>query len=111
MPVVTTPPFTISSLETPTGVLRVSLSGDFDMSIGDALSSFFADASRRPGITHVVVDLAHTRFVDSHAVAGLVAGYEKATSAGRRFTVVNGHGMVQQVLDITGLSEVLCAAP
>jgi len=105
---VTTPPFTILSLEAPTGVLRVSLSGEFDMSVGDALSSTLVDAGRRPGITHVIVDLEHTRFIDSHAVAALVAGYGAATPAGRGFTVVNGHGMVQQVLDITGLSEVLC---
>ncbi|WP_250034531.1 STAS domain-containing protein [Paractinoplanes maris] len=109
MPVVTTSLFTILSLEGPTGVLRLELAGDFDMSIGDALSGALAEASRRPGITDVIVDLDRARFIDSHVVAGLVSGYEAATSAGRSFTVVNGHGMVQQVLDITGLSEVLCA--
>jgi anti-anti-sigma factor len=108
MPVVTTPPFGISLLETPTGVLRVSLSGDFDMSVGDALSRTLAGAAHQAGIIRVIVDLEKTCFIDSHAVAGLVSGYEDATSAGRDFTVVNGQGIVQQVLDITGLSEVLC---
>jgi anti-anti-sigma factor len=107
--VVTTPPFTISRQEAPTGVLRVILSGDFDMSIGDTLSRALVDAARQPGVTQVVVDLAGTRFIDSHAVAGLVAGYEAAASGQRGFTVVNGRGMVQQVLEVTGLSEVLCA--
>lgn len=107
-PVVTTPPFTISHREAPTGVLRVSLSGDFDMSVGDTLSRALIDAARRPSVTRVVVDLDQTRFIDSHAVAGLVAGYQAAAAAQRGFTVVNGHGTVQEVLDITGLSEVLC---
>ncbi|MCM4078077.1 STAS domain-containing protein [Paractinoplanes hotanensis] len=104
----TTPPFTISQQEAPTGVLRVSLAGDFDVSVGDALSRALADAARRPAVTHVVVDLEQTVFIDSHAVAGLVAGYEAATAAQCGFTVVNGRGTVQEVLDITGLSEVLC---
>jgi anti-anti-sigma factor len=106
--VVTTPHFAISLLEAPTGVLRVCLSGDFDMSVGDALSQALVEAASRPGVSQVIVDLAHTLFFDSHAIAGLLAGYETATSAGRGFTVVNGRGIVQQVLDITGLSEVLC---
>jgi hypothetical protein len=42
-------------------------------------------------------------------VRGLVSGYEAAMSAGRVITVINGRGPVQQVFDITGLSEVLCA--
>ncbi|MFD0521899.1 STAS domain-containing protein [Paractinoplanes durhamensis] len=109
MPTVTTPHFTISALETPNGVLRVKLSGDVDMSVGDALSDALRTAARTPDVSQVVVDLADTRFLDSHGVAGLVDGYESATSAGRRFTVINGHGLVQQVLDITGLSEVFCA--
>ena len=104
-----TPPYSITQDRTATGVLRVNLTGDFDMSIGDALARALLDAARRPGITHVIVDLEHTHFIDSHVIAGLVAGYEAAISAQRSFTVVNGHGTVQRVLDVTGLSELLCA--
>ena len=86
----------------------MTLTGDFDMSIGDALSRTLLDAARRPEVSQVVVDLEHTRFIDSHVVADLVAGYQAAVAAQRGFTVVNGHGIVQQILDITGLSELLC---
>ncbi|MFC7529191.1 STAS domain-containing protein [Actinoplanes sp. GCM10030250] len=106
-----TPSFTISLLAEPGGVLRVCLAGEFDMSVGDALTGTLVEAAHRPGISRVIVDLAHTRLIDSHAIAGLVSGYEAATRAGRGFTVVNGRGLVQKVLDITGLSEVLCAPP
>src|SRR4051812_25441279 len=93
----------------PTGVVRVRLSGEFDMSVGDALAAALREAAGRPGVSGVVVDLEHARLIDSHAVAGLVAGYETATAAGRGFTVVNARGLVRQVLDITGLSEVFTA--
>lgn len=106
MPVVSTPNFTISVLEADPGVLRVCLGGEFDMSVGDALKRALTDAARRPGASRVIVDLQHTTLIDSHAVAGLVSGYETATSAGLGLTVVNGRGLVQKVLEITGLAEV-----
>jgi anti-anti-sigma factor len=108
MPVVNTPQFTIAMQETAPGVLRVCLGGEFDMGVGDALADTLRDAARRPGVSQVLVDLYNTTLIDSHAVAGLVNGYEAAMSAGVRFTVVNGRNMVQQVLEITGLAEVLC---
>jgi anti-anti-sigma factor len=52
-----------------------------------------------------VVDLQRTEFLDSHGIAGLLAGFEAATSAGRRFSVINAKGVVRQVLEITGLAE------
>ena len=111
MPTVTTPHFVISQRAAPAGVLRVGLSGDFDMAVGDALCTALVDAAARPGVSRVIVDLEHTVLIDSHAIAGLVAGYEAATAAGLGFTVINGRGLVQQVLDITGLSELLCDRP
>lgn len=104
---VTTPPFEIASQLTPDGVLRVRLAGDFDMNVGAELSDALVGAAAGTDVSRVVVDLGDTEFLDSHGIAGLVAGYEEATRAGLRFTVINAHGMVKRVLDITGLSEVL----
>ena len=104
---VTTPHFEIVSQLASDGVLRVCLSGDFDMNVGAELADTLVAAATDPGVTRVVVDLDRTEFLDSHGVAGLVAGYEEAARADMRFTVVNAHGMVKRVLDITGLSEVL----
>jgi anti-anti-sigma factor len=107
IPVVSTPQFAIVSQRTPDGALCVCLAGDFDMTVGTALSDALVEAARLPGVTQVVVDLQRAAFLDSHGVAGLVAGFEAATHAGRPFTVVNAHGMVRRVLDITGLSDLL----
>ena len=103
----TTPHFEIASQLMPDGVLRVRLAGDFDMNVGAELSDTLVGAANSPQVARVVVDLTRTKFLDSHGIAGLVAGYEEATRAGLRFTVINAHGMVKRVLDITGLSEVL----
>lgn len=100
-------PFEIVAEPLRDGAVRVSLVGDFDMAVGDQLSETLAAAARRPGGTAVVVDLRQTAFLDSHGVHALVAGYTAATRAGRRFTVINAHGLARQVLDVTGLGEVL----
>ena len=110
MLVVTTPIHAITTAPAPGGVLRVCLSGDFDMSVAAELPNALVDAARGPGVRHVVVDLERTAFLDSHGIAGLLAGFEAAGGLGRRFTVVNAHGIVRQVLEITGLAEIFVDA-
>jgi anti-anti-sigma factor len=108
MLVVTTPIHEISARTTPDGVRHVCLAGDFDMSVAAELSDALVRAARAPGVREVMVDLRRTEFLDSHGIAGLLAGYEAARRAGRRFGVANAEGMVREVLQITGLAEVLC---
>jgi anti-anti-sigma factor len=108
MPVVTTQHFEITVQATSAGVLHVCLAGDFDMAVGDELSDTLVAAAGRAGVREVFVDLARTTFLDSHGIAGLVAGYEAAARVGRRFTVVNCHGLVREILRVTGLLQVLC---
>jgi anti-anti-sigma factor len=107
IPVVSTPHYEIVAGQARAGVLRVCLSGEFDMSVGETLADALTEAAVRPGVTRVEVDVAGTRFLDSHGIAGLVAGFDAAQRAGRAFRVTEARGMVRQVLDITGLSEIL----
>ena len=106
MLVVTTPIHEIRTRTAPGGVLHVCLAGDFDMSVAAELSDALVHAARTPGVERVVVDLGRTDFLDSHGIAGLLAGFDAAALAGRRFGVTNARGMVLQVLQITGLAEV-----
>ena len=103
----TIPHYEIDSQMSPDGVLRVRLAGDFDMTVGPELSDALVGAANSADASRVVVDLGGTEFLDSHGVAGLVAGYEAAARAGCRFTAVNARGLVKDVLEITGLAEVL----
>ena len=89
------------------GVQRVRLAGDFDMGMEAALADALVAAVQAPGVQWVIVDVTQTTFLDSHGIAGLVAGYEAAMRAGRKLTVTGADGLVRQVLDITGLAEVL----
>jgi len=106
MLLVTTPIHEIRSELRPGGVLQVCLAGDFDMSVAAELTDALVRAARTPGVRRVTVDLRHTEFLDSHGVAGLLAGFEAAARGGRSFSVTNPRGMVRQVLEITGLAEV-----
>jgi anti-anti-sigma factor len=106
MLVVTTPIHEIIAEPTAGGELRVGLAGDFDMSVATELSDALVRAARTPGVDRVVVDLRRTAFLDSHGIAGLLAGFDAAVLAGRRFSVTNADGMVREVLEITGLAEV-----
>jgi anti-anti-sigma factor len=106
MLLVTTPIHEISTRLGPGGVVRVELAGDFDMSVAPELTGALVRAAGTPGGELVEVDLRHTAFLDSHGIAGLLAGYEAATLAGLGFRVVNAAGIVRQVLQITGLAEV-----
>ncbi|WP_203843352.1 STAS domain-containing protein [Winogradskya humida] len=90
------------------GVLLVCLGGQFDMGVGTALADALRTAAQEAGVEQVFVDMQRVAFFDSHGIAGLVAGYEAARSAGRRFSVTNARGMVKHILDVTGLAEVLC---
>ncbi|MFI5934524.1 STAS domain-containing protein [Actinoplanes sp. NPDC051494] len=99
-------PYRIAAEPAQDGVLRVFLAGQFDMSVGTGIVDTLTTAASGPGVTHLVVDMDGVEFFDSHGVAGLVAGYEAAHAAGRRFSVVNTRGMVTHILDVTGLSEV-----
>jgi anti-anti-sigma factor len=107
IPIVNSEQFQIATQPAGGGVLRVRLAGEFDMSVGSALSDALVEAVRAPGVTWVVVDLERTVFLDSHGVASLVAGFDEAVRAGRRFTVTRARGTVKHVLEITGLDEVL----
>jgi anti-anti-sigma regulatory factor len=51
--------------------------------------------------------MERTVFLDSHGVAGLIAGFDEAVRAERRFTVTRVRGTVKQILEITGLDQVL----
>jgi anti-anti-sigma factor len=106
MLLVTTPIHEISTRLTPGGVVHVDLAGDFDMSVAPQLTDALVRAAGTPGGQRVVVDLRHTDFLDSHGIAGLLAGHKAAMLAGRGFSVTNAAGMVRQVLEITGLAEV-----
>jgi anti-anti-sigma factor len=71
-------------------------------------SEQFAAALSRANQSHLpltVVDLSGLQFIDSSGLATLIKADQEAKSAGRRLAVIRGPRQVQQLLELTGLSE------
>jgi anti-sigma B factor antagonist len=87
--------------------LVVSLVGECDLSVRDEMTTALLAAVERSPV--VVVDLAGVDFLDSSGLHGLVSGYNAAQEGNRLFYVVNARGVVAQLLELTGIGELLSA--
>jgi anti-anti-sigma factor len=83
----------------------VALAGECDLATKDELAAAL-DAAARVART-VVVDLAELAFLDSSGLHGLVSAHRSVLDRGGRLYVVGAAGAVAQVLDITGVGELL----
>jgi anti-sigma B factor antagonist len=88
-----------------TGEVRVTLSGDCDLSVREELLATLSAAVEAS--PRVVVDLAEVGFLDSSGVHGLITAHHAARERGGRLIVVNPRGAVETVLDITGVAGLL----
>lgn len=83
----------------------VALAGECDLSVSDELTGALLGALGEG--REVVVDLAALRFLDSSGVHGLVTAYHAAKRDGVALRVVNAGGAVADVLDLTGVGDLL----
>jgi len=83
----------------------VALSGECDLSVRDHVTKELLAALGRSSV--VVVDLTSLVFMDSSGVHALVAAHHAAERDGRRLYVVNAVGVVAELLDLTGIAELL----
>jgi anti-sigma B factor antagonist len=99
------------SVHTAHGVTTLRLAGEVDLGAVDELTAAIAAAVRDPGAQGVVVDLAPLSYLDSTGVAVLVQGRRLADHSGRAYRVVNASGIVERVLQITGVFAYLDGEP
>ena len=85
----------------------VALAGECDLSVSGELTSALLGALGEG--REVVVDLAALQFLDSSGVHGLVTAYHAAKRDGVPLRLVNAGGVVADVLDLTGVGELLAA--
>jgi anti-anti-sigma factor len=78
------------------------LGGELDITARDALRETILAA-----VDHgdVVIDLDQVTFVDSEAIGALVEGYQAARARPAGFRLVNAHGVVARVLEVSGVLE------
>jgi anti-sigma B factor antagonist len=83
----------------------VALAGECDLAVRDELSAALLTALGTART--VVVDLAELRFLDSSGIHGLVAAHHAAVRDSGRLYVVNARGPVADLLDLTGVGDLL----
>jgi anti-sigma B factor antagonist len=87
------------------GSVVVALSGEADLTVREELTeALLAAVAAAPA---VVVDLDGVSFMDSTGVHALVAAYRAAKRDGTELYAVNAHGIVEELLDLTGLGDLL----
>lgn len=87
------------------GRAMVSLTGEADLSVRDELTGALLAAVTTSPV--VVVDLGGLTFLDSSGVHGLITAYHAAKREHRRLYVVNAGGVVAELLNLTGIAELL----
>jgi stage II sporulation protein AA (anti-sigma F factor antagonist) len=88
------------------GVYRLSVSGELDLATRDTLIDELkrAEASEAKCIQ---LDLNDLTFIDSSGIAVLVLAHQRTAMNGTQLRVLSAGGQVREVLELTGLTEVL----
>lgn len=84
------------------GTPVVTPSGELDLASAPDLKTAMSDALA-PGPDHMIIDLLGVTFMDSSGIGALVAA--KHDNPGTELTLVVGGGVVEKLIDITGLRD------
>jgi anti-anti-sigma factor len=84
------------------GVRTITVTGELDLAVAGELG---AAIERGAGNEIVLVDLGPCVFIDSTAIALLVAAYRHRLEEGRRLAVVGPTDQVRRILELTGLTD------
>jgi anti-anti-sigma factor len=97
----------LSRSVTATNEVVLTVGGELDVATVDQLDLALGLALAQPGVARTVVDLGSLRFLDSTGIAHLVSAHTEAAARGTALVVVNPHGMVRRVLELTGVYATL----
>jgi len=81
----------------------VRLAGDFDINARDEMRAALLEAVHTAGPAEVVIDFDGAAFLDSEAMGALIEGLNAGREAGVPLRIVNAHGLVRRVLDVSGV--------
>jgi anti-anti-sigma factor len=84
------------------GVTVLTLRGELDFCGSPALQAYLSDAGQQTR-SRSVADLTGLAFVDCACLTVLVRHCQDIRSQGGSFTLAGPHGLVQQILAVTGL--------
>jgi anti-sigma B factor antagonist len=79
---------------------RIALTGELDLDSKRLLEDAMRSA---PAAGQIELDLAGLSYCDSAGIGALVAAQKQARAAGRGLLVVNAHGLVHSILQVSGV--------
>lgn len=104
-------PFAVRKHHDGAGRSRLAVIGELDHDTSAGLAEAIADIAGQDGIVEVVVDLRQVSFLAAAGVRALLRGGLAASARGCAYRVVNAHGIVHQVLKVSGVLEILAHEP
>lgn len=93
-------------VETTPSYVVVSVVGELDMADADQVAQVLIDAADA-GRPILRVQLSGLTFADSSAIKAIILGARAADQRGVTYELVNPHGRVQRLLQVTGLHKAL----
>jgi stage II sporulation protein AA (anti-sigma F factor antagonist) len=87
-------------------VYRLTVSGELDLATRDTLRDELKRAEASDA-KHILLDLNDLTFIDSSGIATLIEAHRRSATDGRRLQLLSVDGQVREVLELTGLKEVL----
>jgi anti-anti-sigma factor len=81
----------------------VQLTGELDITAREEMRAALLEAVPVAGPEGVVIDFAEATFLDSEAMGALIEGLNAGREAGVPMRVVNAHGLVHRVLEVSGV--------
>ena len=93
-------------VETTPSYVVVSVVGELDMADADHVAQVLVDAANA-GRPILRLQLSALTFADSSAIKAIILGARAADQRGVTYELVNPHGRVQRLLQVTGLHKAL----
>lgn len=87
--------------------LRLTVTGEVDLSTRDLLAETLHTAITAGGVTDITIDLDRVTFLDATGISALIGGRKLAAQYGVTYLVTNPHGTVHRVLEVTGVLRTL----
>jgi anti-sigma B factor antagonist len=81
----------------------IIVAGEADLSSAPSVDAALEAAIAAANAGHVEVDLSQVTFLDSSGISALLRGRRMAEDNGVAFKVVGAHGLVLDVLELTGV--------
>jgi anti-sigma B factor antagonist len=85
---------------------RLSVSGELDLATRGILNEELRRVEAREP-RRILLDLTDLTFIDSVGIAVLVAAHQRSTMDGTQLRVIAGDGQVRDILELTGVMELL----